>query len=142
MLLLQQEAKLNPDHPLLQRLLRDGYPGFAEGALLERQAAGWPPYSHLALVRASAPGRSAVKTFLEQAAREFRQLEAASLEILGPAPAPMEKRSGRIRGQLLLRSPRRSVLQGALGRCMSQVESLRSARQVRWSLDVDPADLF
>ena len=133
---------LFPDHPLLRSLLDDGYPGFAEAALKERREAGWPPYSHLALLRARAPGRRAVETFLEQAARTFRQLDVSALEILGPAPAPMERRSGQMRAQLLLRSQRRSAIQNALDDSIPRLESLPSARQVRWSLDVDPADLF
>jgi hypothetical protein len=48
-----------PEHPFLQRLLSGGYEAFAEAALEERRAAGWPPFSHLALLRAEAtrPGR-------------------------------------------------------------------------------------
>ncbi len=42
-----------PDHPLLQALLRGGYDAFAAGALAERQAARWPPFTRLALLRAS-----------------------------------------------------------------------------------------
>ena len=34
-----------PEHPLLNRLLTEGYEGFAVGALEERREAGWPPYS-------------------------------------------------------------------------------------------------
>ena len=41
-----------PDHPLLQTLVHSGYRAFAEQALLEREAAAMPPYSHQALMRA------------------------------------------------------------------------------------------
>ena len=43
-----------PEHPLLQSLLKDGYDGFARTALAERAAADWPPFAHVAALRASA----------------------------------------------------------------------------------------
>ena len=43
-----------PDHPLLRSLLEEGYDGFARAALAERAAAGWPPFAHVAALRASA----------------------------------------------------------------------------------------
>jgi primosomal protein N' (replication factor Y) len=36
----------------------------------------------------------------------------------------------------------RAVLQKALAAWVPQLEALPAARQVRWSLDVDPYDLF
>ncbi len=48
-----------PDHPLLTRLLAGGYEDFATGALEERAAARWPPFSHLAVLRAEAADRAA-----------------------------------------------------------------------------------
>ncbi len=44
-----------PEHPLLQSLLAGGYEGFAAAALIEREAARWPPFGRLALLRASTP---------------------------------------------------------------------------------------
>jgi primosomal protein N' (replication factor Y) len=58
---------LFPDHPLLQLLVREGYERFGEAALEERRAAGWPPFSHLALLRAEAPEREPAMRFLEAA---------------------------------------------------------------------------
>ena len=59
---------LFPDHPLLRVLLSQGYGAFATLALDERQQAGWPPWSSLALVRAEAAERPPVFAFLEEAA--------------------------------------------------------------------------
>src|SRR5208282_4469307 len=42
-----------PEHPLLQSLLSGGYEGFAATAMLEREAARWPPFGRLAVLRAS-----------------------------------------------------------------------------------------
>jgi primosomal protein N' (replication factor Y) len=129
-----------PEHPLLQRLLAGGYEGFASAALGERQEAGWPPYSHLALVRADAtrPGRA--MAFLDSCRRAAPPREGVL--VLGPAPAPMERRGGRWRAQLLLQAASRALLHGAISDIAAVAEEPDRARGVRWSLEIDPLELF
>jgi primosomal protein N' (replication factor Y) (superfamily II helicase) len=129
-----------PEHPLLQRLLAGGYEAFAAAALEERRAAGWPPYSFLALLRADAARPGLALGFLA-AAREALPA-AEGLTVLGPAPAPMEKRGGRWRAQLLLQSPSRATLHRALGELRAFVPGIAGSRAVRWHFEVDPQDLF
>ena len=133
---------LFPDHPLLRVLVAEGYGAFAQLALEERRRAGWPPWSSLALVRAEATERPPVFTFLEAAASLARDSGSSELRVLGPAPAPMERRSGRYRGQLLLLSVARRDLQRFLPAFRAAMTALPSQRRVRWSLDVDPSELF
>ncbi len=132
---------LFPEHPLLRVLLTSGYAGFAELALAERQQAGWPPFSYLALLRAEASGRPAAFAFLEQA-RDCAPEAGGRVQLLGPAPAPMERRSGRYRGQLLVRAETRASLQRFLSAWRPALEAATGSRRARWSLDVDPVELF
>jgi primosomal protein N' (replication factor Y) len=129
-----------PDHPLLASLLSDGYDGFARTALAERSAAGWPPFAHVAALRASATTLAAASEFLRQA----RTLARAprGVRLLGPAPAAMTKRAGRYHAQLLLEARDRSALHRALGAWLPGIETLKTPRDMRWSLDVDPLELF
>lgn len=132
-----------PDHPLLRHLVREGYGSFAQAALEERKLAGLPPYAALALLRAEAPGEGAPVAFLE-AVRETlsRHLGAwPDTSILGPAPAPMERRAGRYRAHLLLQSSQRAPLQRLLAAALPEINGLKQARRVRWSVDVDPVNL-
>jgi primosomal protein N' (replication factor Y) len=131
----------HPEHPLLKCLITEGYEGFAAGALDERRAAGWPPYSHLALLRADAPARSDVHTFLQAALAAAPARRAPGLRLLGPAPASMEKRAGRHRAQLLVESPGRTSLQKFLAAWLPAVVELRAPRALRWSVDVDPIEV-
>jgi primosomal protein N' (replication factor Y) len=133
---------LFPDHPLLRVLLSQGYGAFATLALDERQQAGWPPWSALALVRTEATEREPVFAFLEEAAAVARRMESPGIRVLGPAPAPMERRAGRYRGQLLLQGTARRDLHRFLPDFRAAVSALASQRRVRWSLDVDPSELF
>ncbi len=64
------------------------------------------------------------------------------VQVLGPVPAPMERRAGRFRAQLLLQSDHRGPLHGLLLPWLEKLETLRSGRRVRWSLDVDPQEML
>ncbi|KAA6185389.1 primosomal protein N' [Thiohalocapsa marina] len=132
----------HPQHPMLERLLRQGYGSFAEAALAERAAAALPPFSHQALLRADSPKAQAALEFLRQVLVTARPLAPPSVEFWGPAPAQMERRAGRVRAQLLLQAPRRSQLQGLLATLLPRLRALPAPRHVRWSIDVDPKDLY
>jgi primosomal protein N' (replication factor Y) len=131
-----------PQHPLWATLLRGGYGTFAHGLLAEREAAGWPPFSHLALLRAEAAGAQEALWFLGETLSLAAELGHAGVELLGPVPAPMPKRAGRYRAQLLLQARRRAPLHALLRHWIPALARLPAARQVRWSLDVDPADTY
>lgn len=131
-----------PAHPLLITLLRDGYPAAAEMILGERKATGMPPYSHLALLRAEAPGESVPDDFLNAVAGALSPLAGGEVDLLGPVPAPMPRRAGRYRAQLLLRAATRAPLHRLLREGLPRIDALPEARRVRWSLDVDPVDLY
>ncbi len=132
----------HPDHPLLQLLIRQGYPAFARAALAEREAARLPPCSHIALVRAEAARQPVPTAFLERVRQHCEATGNTGVELWGPVPASMERRAGRFRAQLLLQAERRGELQQLLHGLVRQLEQMKEARQVRWSVDVDPADLF
>ncbi len=131
----------HPEHPLLHLLLARGYGAFAEAALAERAEASLPPYSALALLRAEAVDAHAPQAFLEAARAIAEEAGVAGVQLLGPVSAPMERRAGRTRAQLLLQAPRRATLHRLLERCLPHWEGLKLARRVRWSLDVDPMEM-
>lgn len=134
------------DHPLLIQLTEQGYFAFAEQALSERRAAGLPPFSHLALLRAEAHKPGQAEGFLDEACTEaerlLKDLALGGIELLGPVPAPMERRAGRYRAQLLVQANARAPLHKLLATWLLTLENMPSGRQVRWSLDVDPVDLY
>ena len=142
----------HPEHPLLQTLIHGGYHAFAEGELAQREAAGFPPFAHLALLRAEAQHADAPMQFLQAtktllipwvAAKPARgALAPEGLTLDGPVTAPMPRRAGMYRAQLLLSSPTRRALHVALEAALPAVYALPEARKTRWSLDVDPVDLY
>ncbi len=128
-----------PDHPLLQSLIHHGYEGYAAAALEERAAARWPPYTRLALLRASAREATQAIDFLRRARESAGP--APAVRLLGPVPATMARRAGRHHAQLLIEHAERGALHAFLNGWLPQVERLSEARRVRWALDVDPLDI-
>ncbi len=130
-----------PDHPLLATLLADGYDAFAQLALAEREAAGWPPFTALAVLRAEAVEPGAAGKFLRAARSAALALGLPRVRLLGPAPPPMERRAGRYRGQLLLLADTRPPLHALLAAWLPRLEELPESRRARWALDVDPTEV-
>lgn len=130
----------HPDDALLATLLKGGYRALAQQLLAERREAGWPPFAHLALLRAEAKDPLAPQEFL--AACHAAADGADGVEVHSPIPAPMPLRAGFARSQMILSANDRSKLQAALPTWMETWRQLPSARRVRWSLDVDPLDLY
>ncbi|PAU86655.1 primosomal protein N' [Pseudomonas sp. WN033] len=134
------------EHPLLIDLTEHGYPAIAQRELSARQAAHLPPFSFIALLRAEANRVDQTESFLDQACELAEHLKAQQglqgIELLGPVPSPMERRAGRYRAQLLVLADQRSTLHSLLHPWLGLLEQEPLGRKVRWSLDVDPLDMF
>ena len=128
-----------PQHPLYSAVAHQDYAAFAQTLLEERRGAGFPPFTHQALLRAEAARRDVVDAFLAKAAQSAAALRC-DVEVFDPVPPPIERIAGRERGHLLVQARSRAELQRFLD---SWHQSLAEgqARSVRWSLDVDPLDL-
>ncbi|MEQ1440661.1 primosomal protein N' [Fontimonas sp. SYSU GA230001] len=129
-----------PDHPQLRTLAEKGYGALCAQLLLEREQAELPPYSHLALLRVESRDAGLPLRFLEAAQRLFAGHRG--VRVADPMPSGMERRAGFTRAQLLLQSARRAPLHKALAAAVPRLDQLPGARQVRWSVDVDPYDLM
>jgi primosomal protein N' (replication factor Y) len=130
----------HPDHPLLGALLAGGYPALIKGLMAERRAASLPPFTQFALLRAEAKTMTDATLFLEAAAISARA-STSTVVAHGPMPAPMPRRAGFQRSQLLIEASERAVMQAFLPDWLKQVRTLPQARRVRWSIDVDPVDM-
>ena len=127
-------------HPLLETLVKGGYFEFASGLLEERKEAGLPPSAFHAIFRAEANASNTARSFLEKIITKVQVRNTVNL--LGPIPALMEKKAGRYRQLLIVTSENRSDLHREVRRIIQTTESLRDSKKVRWSVDVDPTDMF
>jgi primosomal protein N' (replication factor Y) len=134
-----------PEHPLINALTQRSYGQYAEQLLPERELSHLPPFGFLAIVRAEAKNTEHPEQFL----RDLRiYIEAnitdtdAAPQILGPLPAPMARRAGYFRAQLVLRANKRRDLHRALQLLAAIADQHRLGSKLRWSVDVDPVDMF
>ena len=135
----------HPQHALYAALRRHDFAAFAASQLAEREMAGLPPYSHLALLRAEARSATAARDFL-RAASEIGTASAGSAAVAfyPPVPASVARVANVERMQMLIESPSRVTLQRVLAGWLPQLHALRNERRgtderiLRWAVDVDP----
>lgn len=127
-----------PNHPLLQILLKDGYSGLSQTLLEQRKIAQLPPFAHMSLIRAEAKNSTRVNQFLMHIKA---LLPIEKLQVYGPAPATLAKKAGVFREQLLIFSPHRKLLNDALTHLRHFCLNHPMAKNIRWSIDIDPVDL-
>ncbi len=133
----------HPDNPVFSALQQHDYQGYAQYVLEERRQAQFPPFTHFALLRAESPRGGIALGFAQLARHLGESLPINGQIVLGePLASPMEKRAGRYRAQLLVMSPQRSALHDFLSRWLGLLEEAPQGRKVRWSLDVDPLDMY
>ena len=138
----------HPNHPILQAMRQHDFERFAHHCTEERRAAQCPPFSHFALWRAESTHPAAALKFLHHtAAVGKRMLAQASgeldrVQIMDAVISPMEKRAGRYRAQLMVRSNHRGQLHRLLPAWLETIENDPQSRRARWSIDVDPMEMF
>ena len=132
----------HPDHSLLRILIKKGYSSFAAEALQERKDANLPPYAYQALLRCEANKIDLPMMFLKNVADWIKFLPNSKVEVMGPIPAPMTKKVGRYRAQLLIQSSQRDELHPILNQLENFLSNTKDARKVRWSLDIDPVSMY
>ncbi len=129
-----------PEHPIFEQLITQDFAAFARTTLEERQMLLYPPYAYIALLRAESVQAQQGLQFLRWCREQVPQQEF--LQVSDAVPAPMEKRAGRFRAQLLFKSTSRKELHGVLQQLVHVIANSKEQRNVRWSLDIDPIDMY
>ena len=103
----------------------------------------YPPMVRLVNVVVSSPKPEDAVGNAEAAARWLRThvVSGTPVDLIGPAPSPIERLHGRWRWHFLLRSPSAKAL-GAAAKATSTRISERVVRDVRVAIDRDPSALL
>jgi len=134
-----------PDHYVMQFLVSHDYQGFFNAESGFRRMLNYPPYGRLINLRLDGPKAAEVESQAKTVAAELRQLQNQSekfreqIEVLGPAPSPIEKLRNRFRWQLLLKGKQSSALLDFARQARRLVPKSRS---VRLHIDVDPYSML
>ena len=128
-----------PIHPLYAAVARHDFERFAAEALEERRMAGFPPFAHLALLRAESKRPGEAIAFTRAAASAARRW-AKDVDVFDAVPASLERKAGFERAQLMVRSTSRGAMQRFLAAWRETLRR-RDQHRVRWTLDVDPQEI-
>ena len=133
-----------PHHPALRAALRHDYEAFAGSELEDREAPGYPPHRRLANLIVSGPTEERVAEAAERVAEATREVAArnslSGVDVVGPAPCPIDRIRGRWRWHFLLKSDRPASL-GSLVRHLA-LHHGQPAGGMRLEIDRDPEALL
>ena len=134
-----------PGHYAIQFAVSHDYDGFAERELEERREPAYPPFVRLANVVFSGRSERIVQETASAAADWIEGLVRARdiphLEIVGPAPCPIDRLRGRWRWHLLLKGDEPAPLGRVLEFFARKFEP-PSAGDTRVEIDRDPSNLL
>jgi len=131
-----------PDHPALVAMTSKSYGEQARELLLKRQQSGMPPTGQLVVMRTDCPDAEVGEQFLVDLRQRCEPGLPPATRLIGPLPSPLQRRAGKYRAQLLLAAADRRGAQAAAGQLVASAEELPARRGLKWSIDVDPQDLF
>ena len=124
---------LEPDNPVLVSLIAGDRDAFLAQEAAARQAAGMPPFGQLAAIIIASPHEERLFEAIRQLASTRPHFD--SVQIYGPAIAPIGFLKGKHRARMLLRADKsvniQRILQGWLG-------TIKLPSSVRMQIDIDP----
>lgn len=127
-----------PDNPLLKAVLHEPYSVLSAQLLKERQQRGLPPTGAMTMIRCDSRTLDAGLAFLSEVLKQLPP--SPSVQVIGPMPAAMARRAGRYRVQLLLLSQDRKSLRELAYTVATTAEQQGRGGDLKWFMDVDPAE--
>ncbi|MCP4380172.1 MAG: primosomal protein N' [Hyphomicrobiales bacterium] len=123
-----------PEHPVIRAIVSGDREAFYASEIAARRAAGLPPFGRLAAIVISGPDRTTTQSY----AAAFRRAEPAAetIQVLGPAEAPLAVIRGRHRFRLLVQAPRNTDIQTFLRDWLAAAPKPRGSLRVQ--VDIDP----
>ena len=123
-----------PDHPVMQAIISGDREAFLDREVSQRQSATLPPFGRLAALIISARHKEAAEAFARAVVR--RAPLAETIEVLGPAEAPLAVVRGRHRWRILVKAPREVDLQTYLRAWLAALPDTKG--DLRLTVDIDP----
>ena len=127
---------LAPETRAIAAAARQDAPGFLAGELERRRALRYPPFSHLARVELGARDEDRFEAAADQLGELLANALPGTAELLGPAP--LFRRRGRHRRQLLLKGSDRRELADPIRAAIEAAGAARLLGGVTVAADLDP----
>jgi len=127
---------LDPTARALRYAAQHDADGFLAGELVRRQPLRYPPYGDMIRVVCSSPSRGPDQAAAQAVRDGIESREVSGAVVLGPAP--LFRRAGRERTQLVVKASDRAAAIAAVRDAVEGAAAAREHRGVNFAVDVDP----
>ena len=136
-----------PEHYCIEAAQKHDYLGFYAQEVVGRDALHYPPFAHVATLllrgkdeQAVAEAAHAARDQLEMWQTDRENTHQTTVELLGPAPAPLSKIEGKFRWHLLLRSTNAEKIGQLLKRFTDELPASIKSQAIECVIDIDPTN--
>jgi primosomal protein N' (replication factor Y) len=133
----------DPENFAIKAALKHDCRAFWNRELAIREEVGYPPFTHLAMLRFEGEEETPASASAQKVAELLNRRIAASnlpagfITILGPTPAPIARINGKYRYQLLIKCQKRAHV----GKIISDIDGCVE-KNVHLIVDIDPVDML
>ena len=128
-----------PNDENLIQIKTGDYRLVSEQCLKTNKALNMPPYSTVAILRATSPSPESCYKFLDKANNLLN--DKKNIYVIGPLPSIPLKVKGNTRNHLIIKSDTRTYLNRVLNYLTYEIQTWPETKKVKWSYDIDPYDM-
>ena len=128
-----------PNDENLKQIKTGDYRLVSEQCLKTNKAFNMPPYSTVAILRATSPSPESCYKFLDKANNLLNGKK--NINVTGPLPSIPLKIKGNTRNHLIIKSDTRTYLNRVLNYLTYEIQTWTETKKVKWSYDIDPYDM-
>ena len=128
-----------PNDENLKQIKTGDYRLVSEQCLKTNKALNMPPYSTVAILRATSPSPESSYKFLDKANNLLN--DKKNIYVIGPLPSIPLKVKGNTRNHLIIKSDTRTYLNRVLNYLTYEIQTWPETKKVKWSYDIDPYDM-
>ena len=128
-----------PNDENLKQIKTGDYRLVSEQCLKTTKALNMPPYSTVAILRATSPSPESCYKFLDKANNLLN--DKKNIYVIGPLPSIPLKVKGNTRNHLIIKSDTRTYLNRVLNYLTYEIQTWPETKKVKWSYDIDPYDM-
>ena len=128
-----------PNDENLKQIKTGDYRLVSEQCLKTNKALNMPPYSTVAILRATSPSPESCYKFLDKANNLLN--DKKNIYVIGPLPSIPSKVKGNTRNHRIIKSDTRTYLNRVLNYLTYEIQTWPETKKVKWSYDIDPYDM-
>ena len=128
-----------PNDENLKQIKTGDYRLVSEQCLKTNKALNMPPFSTVAILRATSPSPQSCFKFLDKANNLLN--DKKNVSVIGPLPSIPLKVKGNTRNHLIIKSNTRTYLNRVLKYLTNKIQTWPETKKVKWTYDIDPYDM-